>query len=103
MAPVGLWTIGIKKGLAALSMQLGLRVSKAHSCIAEAPTDVQVATTQLYSAALAQLTTPRHGYSGDMTQQGSTMVLAMFSTAGWQTTRPGMPTPLKTSFATPSY
>jgi hypothetical protein len=82
MAPVRLWTIQIKKGLASLSMQLGSRVSKARSCIAEAPTDVQAATTQLYSAALAQLTTPRHGYSGDMTRQGGTMALAMFSTAG---------------------
>jgi hypothetical protein len=37
MAPGGLWTTGIKKGLAALSMQLGLRVFKARSCVTEAP------------------------------------------------------------------
>jgi hypothetical protein len=28
--------------------------------------DMQVATVQLYSATSAQLTTHRHGYSGDM-------------------------------------
>jgi hypothetical protein len=30
--------------------------------------DVQAATVQLYSAAMAQLTTPEHDYSGYMTQ-----------------------------------
>jgi hypothetical protein len=59
--------------------------------------DVQTSTVRLYSAASAQLTTPKHGYSGDMTRQDGTTALAMFNTAGWQATRPGMPTPLKTS------
>jgi hypothetical protein len=36
-APNGLWTTGIKKGLAALGMQLGSRVSKACSCVTESP------------------------------------------------------------------
>jgi hypothetical protein len=62
-----MWTIGIKKGLAALGTQLGSRVSKAHSCVTEACVDVQAATVRPYSAALAQLTTPGHGYSGDVT------------------------------------
>jgi hypothetical protein len=68
MAPDGLWTRGIKKGLAALDTQLGSRVSKARSCVTEAPADVQAATVRLYIAASAQLTTPGHGYSGDMTR-----------------------------------
>jgi hypothetical protein len=67
-APGGLWTIGIKKGLAALGTQLGSRVSKAHSCITKAPADVQAATLHLYSVASAQLNTPRHGYRGDTTR-----------------------------------
>jgi hypothetical protein len=37
MAPSGLCTTGIKKGLAALGTQLGLHVSKARSCVTEAP------------------------------------------------------------------
>jgi hypothetical protein len=36
--PGGLWTTGIKKGLAALGAQLGLRASKACLCVTEAPT-----------------------------------------------------------------
>jgi hypothetical protein len=47
MAPSGLWTTGIKKDLAALVTQLGSRVSKARSCVIEAP--VRCAC---YSAAL---------------------------------------------------
>jgi hypothetical protein len=70
--PDGVWTTGIKKGLAALGTQLGSRVSKSRSCVTEAPADVHAATVHLYSAASAQLTTPAHGYSGDMTQQDST-------------------------------
>jgi hypothetical protein len=67
MAPGGLWTTGIKKALAALGTQLGSRVSMARSCVTEAPVDVQAATVRLYSAVSVQLTTPGHGYSGDMT------------------------------------
>jgi hypothetical protein len=103
MTPGGLWTTRIKKYLAALDTQLGSRVFKARSCVAEAPANVQAATIRLYSAASAQLTTPEHGYSGDMTRQDGTTTLAMFSTTGWQATRSGMPTSLKTSFATPSH
>jgi hypothetical protein len=77
MAPGGQWTTGIKKGLAALGMQLGSRVSKACSCVTEAPTDVQAATVHPHSAASAQLTTPGHGYSGDMTQLDDIMGRAM--------------------------
>jgi hypothetical protein len=53
-------------------MQLGSRVSMAHSCVTEAPVVVQAATVHPYGAASAQLTTPRHGYSGDMTRQDGT-------------------------------
>jgi hypothetical protein len=102
-APGGLWTAGIKKGLAALGTQLDLRVSKARSCVTEVLADVQATTVRPYSAVSAQLTTPGHGYSGDMTQKDDTTTLVMFSTVEWQTTIPGMPTPLKTSFATPSH
>jgi hypothetical protein len=63
----------------------------------------QATTVQFNSATLAQLKTPEHGYSGDMTRQDGTMALTMFSTAGWQETRPSMSTPLKTTFATPSH
>jgi hypothetical protein len=38
-----------KEGLATLDTQLGLRVSKARSCVAKAPVDVQAATIRLYS------------------------------------------------------
>jgi hypothetical protein len=65
--------------------------------------NVQVATVRLYNAASDQLATPGHGYNGDMTRQDDTTVLAMFSTAWWQATRLGVPTSLKTSFATPSH
>jgi hypothetical protein len=99
----GLWITGIKKCLAALGTQLGSHISNAHSCVTEASVDVHAATVRLYSAASAQLTTPGHGYSGDMTRQDGTTALAMFSTVGWQTTRPDMPMSLKTSFATPSH
>jgi hypothetical protein len=68
-APGGLWTTGIKKDLVILGTQVGSRVSKARSCVTETPVDVQAATVCLYSAASAQLTTPGHDYSGDMTQQ----------------------------------
>jgi hypothetical protein len=36
-APSGLWTTGIKKGVAALGTQLGSHVSKAWSRVTEAP------------------------------------------------------------------
>jgi hypothetical protein len=81
-APSGMWTAGIKKGLAALDTQLDSRVFKAHSCVIEAPADVQATTVCLYSVASTQLTTPGYGYSDDMTQQDGTTTLAMFSTAG---------------------
>jgi hypothetical protein len=67
-ASSGLWTTGIKKGLAALGTQLGSRISKAHSCVTEAPIDVQAATVRPYNAASAQLTTLGYGYSGDTTR-----------------------------------
>jgi hypothetical protein len=67
MASSGLWTTRIKKGLAALGTQLGLCVFKAHSCITEAPADVQAATVRRYSVVSFQLTTFGHGYIGDMT------------------------------------
>jgi hypothetical protein len=63
----GLWTTGIKKGLAALDTELDSRVSMARSCVTEAPADVHAATVRPYSTASAQLTTPGHDYSGDMT------------------------------------
>jgi hypothetical protein len=84
-------------------MQLGSRVSKARSCVTEASVDVHAATVRLYSAASAQLITPGHDYSGDMTRQDGTTALAMFSTTGWQATRLDVPTSLKTSFVTPSH
>jgi hypothetical protein len=43
--------------------------------------DVHAATVRLYSAALAQLTTPGHGYSDDVTRQDGTTGRDMFSTA----------------------
>jgi hypothetical protein len=43
--------------------------------------DVHAATVRLYSAASAQLTTPGHSYSGDMTRQDGTRGRAMFSAA----------------------
>jgi hypothetical protein len=43
--------------------------------------DVQTATVRLYSAASAQLTTPEHGYSGDITRQDGTTGRDMFSAA----------------------
>jgi hypothetical protein len=61
---------------------------------------MHAATVRLYSAASAQLTTPGHGYSGNTTRQDDTTALAMFSTAGWQATRLGVLTLLKSSFAT---
>jgi hypothetical protein len=55
-----------KKGLAALGTQLGSRVSKTRSCVTKAHADVHAATVRLYNAASAQLTTPGHGYRGEM-------------------------------------
>jgi hypothetical protein len=81
MAPSGLWTTGIKKGLAALGTQLGSRVSMACSCITEALLDMQVTIVRLYSAASTQLTTPAHGYRADMTRMDGTTGQAMFSAA----------------------
>jgi hypothetical protein len=103
MIPGGLWTTGIKKGLAALDTQLGSRVSKPCSCVTEASTDVHAATVQLYSAALTQLITHGHSYNGKMTRQDAITALAMFSTVGWQVTRLDMLTSLKTSFTTPNH
>jgi hypothetical protein len=40
---------------------------------------MQAATVHPYSAASAQLTTPGHGYSGDMTRQYGTTGRVMFS------------------------
>jgi hypothetical protein len=77
----GLWTTGIKKGLAVLGTQLGSRISKARSCVTEAPVDVQAATVCLHSAASAQLTTPGYGYSGDMTRQDGITGRDRFSAA----------------------
>jgi hypothetical protein len=53
-APSGLWTTGIKKGLAALGTQLGSRVSKACSCITKVP----VRRAGCYSAALQCIAGP---------------------------------------------
>jgi hypothetical protein len=47
-APDGLWTTGIKKGLATLGMQLGSHVSEARSCVTEVP----ARRTDRYSVAL---------------------------------------------------
>jgi hypothetical protein len=71
-SPGGLWTIGIKKDLAALGTQLDSCVSKARSCVTKVPADVQDATVHPYSVALGQLTTPGHDYNGDMTRQDGT-------------------------------
>jgi hypothetical protein len=77
----GLWTTEIKKSLPALGTRLASRVSKACLCVTEAPVDVQAATVHPYSATLAQLTTPGHGYRGDTTRQDGTTMQAMFSAA----------------------
>jgi hypothetical protein len=79
MVPGGLWTTEIKKVLNALGMQLGSRISKVHLCVTEASADMQAATVRPYSAASAQLITPKHGYRGDTTQQDGTTIQAMFS------------------------
>jgi hypothetical protein len=79
--PGGLWITGIKKGLAAIDTQLGSHVSKAHSCVTEAPTDVQAATMRPYSTASAQLTISGHGYSGDVTRQDGITGRTMFNAA----------------------
>jgi hypothetical protein len=42
---------------------------------------VQAAIVHLYSAASAQLTSPKHGYRGDTTRQDGTTVRTMFSAA----------------------
>jgi hypothetical protein len=62
-------------------MQLGSGVSMARSCVTEAPEEVQAATVHPYSAASVQLTTPQHGYSGDVTRQDGITGRAMFSVA----------------------
>jgi hypothetical protein len=74
-----LWTTRIKKGLVVLGTQLGLHVFKVCSCVTEASVDVQAAIVRLYIATSAKLTTPGHGYSGDMTQQDGTTGRTMFS------------------------
>jgi hypothetical protein len=73
MAPSGLYTTGIKKGLAALGTQLGH-----YRVLPKRLQDVQATTVRLYNAALTQLTTPGHGYSGDMTRQDGTTGRAIF-------------------------
>jgi hypothetical protein len=55
--------------------------SKAHSCVVEAPANVQAATVLPHSAALTQLTTPGHDYSGDTTRYDGTTGQARFSAA----------------------
>jgi hypothetical protein len=79
MVPGGLWTKEIKKVLDALHMQLGSHISKIRSCVTEVSADVQAATVHPYSAASAQLITPKHGYRGDTTQQDGTTIQVMFS------------------------
>jgi hypothetical protein len=76
--PGGLWTTGIKKGLAVLGTQVGSCVSKARSCITEASADVQAATVRPYSAASAHLTTLGHDYNGDMIRHDDITGRAMF-------------------------
>jgi hypothetical protein len=70
-----------KERLSCLATQVGSRVSKAHLCITEAPVDVQAATARPYSVVLAQLTTHRHGYSDNVTQQDGITGHTMFSAA----------------------
>jgi hypothetical protein len=106
------------KGLAGLGMQLGSRVSmarpyvfKAHSRVTKVPArragrrhhyDLQDMRTCCYSAMSAQLTTPGHGYSGDVTQQGDTTSLTVFSAAvRWDDST--LLTLHKISLATPSH
>jgi hypothetical protein len=79
--PNGLWTIGIKKDLAALGKQLGSCVSKACSCVTEAYADVHATTVYPHSAASVHLITPEHDYSGDTTQQDGTTGRVRFSVA----------------------
>jgi hypothetical protein len=71
-APNGLWTIEIKKDLAAPGMQVGSLVSKARSCVTEgsarrADIPLQFGSTWLQC---------------DTTRQDSTTALTMFSIAG---------------------
>jgi hypothetical protein len=68
MALDGLWTLRIKKDIAALGTHLGSRISNARSCVIEASVDVQATTVRLYSVASAKLATLGHCYSGDMTR-----------------------------------
>jgi hypothetical protein len=83
MPPSGLWTIGIKKGLAAPGTQLGSHVSKALSRVTEAPASRANMPLQFGQPCnAAQLTTPGHDYNGDTTHQDGTTTLTMFSTAG---------------------
>jgi hypothetical protein len=60
-------------------MQSGSRISKARSVITEVYADVHAATVRPYSAASAQLITPEHGYSGDVTWQDDITERVMFS------------------------
>jgi hypothetical protein len=77
----GLWITRIKKDLSDLDTQLGSCVFKARSYVTKAHANMHAATVHLYSAALAQLTTPKYDYRGDTTQQDGTTVRAMFSAA----------------------
>jgi hypothetical protein len=82
--PSGLLTTRIKKALAASGMQLGSHVSKAWSRVTKAAAKAcgHAATVQFNSATHAQLTTPRHRYSGDTTRHDGTIALTIFSIAG---------------------
>jgi hypothetical protein len=59
----GLWTIGIKKCVAALATQLGCVFSKNARALSRRLQDVQTTTVWLYSVTPVHLTTPEHGYS----------------------------------------
>jgi hypothetical protein len=82
--PSGLWITGIKKGLTAPGTYLSSHVSKARLRVTDAPARHPDMPLQFGStvAAHAQLTTPKHDYSGDTTRQDSTTTLTMFSIAG---------------------
>jgi hypothetical protein len=84
MAPSGLWTTRIKKGLAAPGTQLGSHVSKSTVAYYRGACKAcrHANTVRFNSTTHAQLTTPGHDYSGDTTRQDGTTALTMFNIAG---------------------
>jgi hypothetical protein len=66
--------------------------------------DVQAATVQLRSVASAELTTPVHGYSGDMTRQDGIVTLGHVQCSRViRQDDSTLLTPYKTSFTTTSH